>query len=90
MASSILNFTHFSNHSSKYSIGTHIFTHFKSFVSQIFGFIVSFHEIDVFSFFSSQFIISYSIAESFTVFVNVHGQSRLEAIAIAQYLLFLQ
>jgi hypothetical protein len=64
--------------------------HFKSVFFQILGSIKSFQGKEVFSRGSFQFIISYKIAESFTVFVKVPGQSKLEAIAITQFLLFLQ
>ncbi|NCO31768.1 hypothetical protein GW891_02995 [bacterium] len=90
IASSILFLTHSSKPSSKYSFGTQILYHFKSFLFHISGFIKSFHDIDVFSLGSNPFITSYNNAESFTVFVNVHGQSKLDAIAITQNLLFLQ
>jgi len=61
----------------------------KSFLSQVFGSIISFQGIEVFSFESSQFIISYKRAESLTVFVRVQGVSKLEAIAFTQNLEFL-
>jgi hypothetical protein len=89
-ASSILAFTHSSNHSSKYSLGTPIFIHFKSLVSHILESIISFQGKDVLSLLSSPFIILYNNAESLTVFVNVPGQSRLDAIGIVPYLEFLQ
>ncbi|MBT3729320.1 hypothetical protein HOF65_08760 [bacterium] len=86
---SIVSFTQASSHSQKYSFGIPIFTHFRSFVSQILGLIISFPGKEVFSIESSPFIISYKIPASFTVFVIVHGQSKLEAIGITQYLEFL-
>jgi p-aminobenzoyl-glutamate transporter AbgT len=89
IAFSITCFTHSSKPFSKYCFGTQIFIQEKSLVSHIFGSIISFQEIEVFSFLSSQFIISYNNPASFTVFVRVQGVSKLEAIAFTQYLEFL-
>jgi hypothetical protein len=87
--SKIVFFTHLSIPSSKYSLGIQNVNQERSFVSQISSFIISTQGIEVFSLESSQFIILYKIAESFTVFVKVQGQSKLEAIAITQNLEFL-
>jgi hypothetical protein len=89
MAFSITSFTQASNPSSKYCLGTQTFVHFKSLVSHILESIVSFQATLVFSRGSRPFVISYNKAASLTVFVRVHGQSKLDAIAFTQYLEFL-
>jgi hypothetical protein len=89
IASLIVFLTQISSHSSKYSFGTQILNHFRSFVCQIFGSMISFQGSDVFSLGSSQFMISYNNHASFTVFVIVHGQSKLDAIGNTHSLEFL-